>query len=87
MNRHHELTSVLVSGRILSLLVDGTPVSHDLRTLSPLLQNATDEELGEFEVSPSGYGIHWPRIDEDISIDGLLGIIHTPDKLKVRREG
>jgi hypothetical protein len=87
VNRHHELASVVVSGRILSLVVDGLPVSHDLSTLSLLLQRATDEELSEFEVSPSGYGIHWPRIDEDISIDGLLGIAHTPDILRARRTG
>ncbi|MCA1752818.1 MAG: DUF2442 domain-containing protein [Flavobacteriales bacterium] len=23
-------------------------------------------------VSPSGYGVHWPLIDEDISFAGLL---------------
>jgi len=31
-----------------------------------------------FEISPSGYGIHRPFLDEDISIDGLLGIAHFP---------
>jgi hypothetical protein len=31
-------------------------------------------------MSPAGYGIHWPMIDEDISIDGLLGIVRTKDK-------
>ena len=36
------------------------------------------EERNNFEVSPSGYGIHWPLIDEDLSIDGLIGIVHTP---------
>jgi len=30
------------------------------------------------EISPSGYGIYWPLIDEDLSIDGLLGIVHAP---------
>ena len=30
---------------------------------------------------PSGYGIHWPLIDEDLSIDGLLGIVHTPQTI------
>jgi len=25
-----------------------------------------------FEVSPSGYGIHWPELDEDLSIDGMI---------------
>jgi hypothetical protein len=31
-----------------------------------------------FEISSSGYGIHWPLLDEDISVDGLLGIVHAP---------
>jgi hypothetical protein len=87
MNKRHELTSVAVNARMLSLVVDGVPVSRDLSTLSPLLQHATEEELAEFEVSPSGYGIHWPRIDEDISIDGLLGIIHVPDAFKAHKLG
>ena len=26
----------------------------------------------EFEISPSGYGIHWPLIDEHLSVEGLL---------------
>ena len=25
------------------------------------------------ELSPGGYGIHWPLLDEDISIGGLVG--------------
>jgi hypothetical protein len=28
-------------------------------------------------MSPSGYGIHWPLVDEDLSIDGLIGAIHA----------
>ena len=27
-----------------------------------------------FKVSPSGYGIHWPLIDEDLSFNGLIKI-------------
>ena len=29
--------------------------------------------LTKFEISTFGYGIHWPLLDEDMSIDGLLG--------------
>lgn len=36
----------------------------------PLLAKATPEQLEDFEISPGG--IHWPQLDEDISIDGLL---------------
>lgn len=82
MIKHHELTDVRVCGGILSLVVDGRLLSRDLRCLSPVLRRASDEELGDFEVSPSGYGIHWPRIDEDISIDGLLEITHAPDQIR-----
>jgi len=32
-----------------------------------ILVNAKLEAQQEGEISPSGYGIHWPLIDEDIS--------------------
>jgi hypothetical protein len=82
MSKHHKLTNVKVSDGVLSLVVDGSPLSRDLRILSPLLKNASNEDLAAFEISPSGYGIHWPRVDEDISIDGLLGIVHSPENAK-----
>lgn len=82
MNKHHDLANVTVTGGILSLVVDGNPLSKDLRALSPLLKDASDEELAVYEISPSGYGIHWPSVDEDISIDGLLGILHAPENVK-----
>ncbi|HLP45614.1 MAG TPA: DUF2442 domain-containing protein, partial [Candidatus Kapabacteria bacterium] len=36
------------------------------------LLNASPLERNTFEISPSGYGVHWPVIDEDLSIPGLL---------------
>jgi len=36
-----------------------------------------------YEFSPSGYGIHWPLIDEDISMDGLLGIAHIREPRRI----
>jgi Protein of unknown function (DUF2442) len=35
----------------------------------PRLQDATPEQLENFELSP--YGLHWEDLDEDISIAGL----------------
>ncbi|MFZ0132794.1 MAG: DUF2442 domain-containing protein [Desulfobacterales bacterium] len=49
-----------------------------LKEVSPLLEKASEEQKNNFEISPSGYGIHWPLLDEDISIDSLLGIVHAP---------
>ena len=44
----------------------------ELKKISERLANATEEELKQFRLSPSGYGIHWYAIDEDISIPALL---------------
>lgn len=40
---------------------------------SPLLATATAEQRRRAELSPGGYGIHWPLLDEDISVGGLVG--------------
>jgi len=42
------------------------------------LLNASDIERETFKISPFGYGIHWPLLDEDMSIDGLLEPEGTP---------
>ncbi len=36
------------------------------------LRTATPEQLANWEVIGDGEGIHWPDIDEDLSIEGLL---------------
>ena len=79
MGRHHKIEKVTIEKGILSLIVDGSSLQINLADVSGVLANAKKEEQQAFEVSPSGYGIHWPLIDEDISIDGLLGIEHKPN--------
>jgi hypothetical protein len=39
---------------------------------SKRLANATLAERQMAELSPGGYGIHWPLLDEDLSVPGLL---------------
>jgi len=39
---------------------------------SETLAAATTDQRRQAELSPGGYGIHWPLIDEDLSVDGLL---------------
>lgn len=76
MMKYHDVQSVDVRNGMLIMIVDGISISKSLKDISPLLANATVVEQSKFEVSLSGYGIHWPLVDEDISIDGLLGISH-----------
>lgn len=48
--------------------------SWNLKDISTKLYHATESERSIFIISPSGYGIHWPLIDEDLSIKGLMAL-------------
>ena len=36
------------------------------------LADATREQLENYEIAPGGYGVHWPDLDEDLSVRGFL---------------
>lgn len=76
MNKLHEVQNVSFDGGMLHLTADGKKISKKLEEISARLAQASDEARRNFEVSPSGYGIHWPDCDEDLSIDALLGVRH-----------
>ena len=52
-------------------LMDGRTVSVPL-SWYPRLTNATMEERNNWRLIGRGEGIHWPDLDEDISIAGLI---------------
>ena len=74
MTKHHEVSDLYFDGDVMVLTIDSRVRRFRIRDLSSVLLNATSKERNTYEVSPSGYGVHWPLIDEDLSIDGLLGI-------------
>lgn len=76
MDSAHDVKILSFSGPVMSMRVDGKDYEIDLTGQSPLLANATQEQRERVEISPAGYGLHWPDIDEDLSIDGLIGIKH-----------
>jgi hypothetical protein len=39
---------------------------------SKKLASATELQRATMELSPGGYGIHWPLLDEHLSIPGLV---------------
>jgi hypothetical protein len=53
------------------LLVDGRQLSVP-RAFFPRLQKASINELANYELSGGGIGIHWDKLDEDISVPNLL---------------
>ncbi|MEP1447676.1 MAG: DUF2442 domain-containing protein [Paraglaciecola sp.] len=56
-------------------LLDGRTISAPL-VWFPLLSQATPEQLANWELLGDGDGIHWPEIDEDLSVAGLLSGTH-----------
>lgn len=38
----------------------------------PRLRDATNEQRANWRLNGSGIGIHWPDIDEDLSVEGML---------------
>jgi hypothetical protein len=76
MRKLHGIEKVSFDRDKLVLHVDGQVHTFNLSEISKRLANASTVERERFEISPSGYGIHWPLID------GLLGIGHSPRKAK-----
>ena len=52
-------------------LADGRELSVSYAWF-PSLLNASPEERADYRLVGDGIGIHWPRIDEDLSTAGLL---------------
>jgi hypothetical protein len=56
---------------IIADLVDGRTISVSL-AWSWRLSEAEEEQRQRFEILGDGQGIHWPDIDEDISVKSML---------------
>ena len=78
MGMAHEVEILSLDDAVLNLRVDGSVYAVDLARESERLAKATQEQRAQIIVSPSGYGLHGPMVDEDLSIDGLIGVRHTP---------
>lgn len=80
-------TSVSAEPRIRSLSVTDDEITASLsdgRTISvPLawfwrLSQATREERENYRLIGNGEGVHWPDLDEDISVHGMLHGVPAP---------
>ena len=61
----------ITEDEIIGYLADGRTISVPL-VWSWRLTEATPEQRRNFEILGDGQGIHWPDIDEDISVEGML---------------
>lgn len=61
----------LTDDRLIVRIRDGREISTPL-VWFPRLAAATPAQRANWRATGAGYGIHWPDIDEDLSVEGLL---------------
>jgi hypothetical protein len=82
----HTVQALRFIGDIMEVTVDGRTHAFDVAAVSARLAKASPTERNVWKVSPSGYGLHWPLLDEDVAIDGLLRLASVPPAPATRRE-
>ncbi len=66
------IVHVTVTDDMLSVdLEDGRTIAVPIGWY-PRLAHGTPVERANFQISGAGYGIHWPDLDDDIGVEGLL---------------
>jgi hypothetical protein len=75
MKISHVIQDISFDKYHLLLVIDGNEIKIPLAKVSKKLEVATDIERQFYKISPSGYGIHWPLIDEDLSVNALLKLV------------
>jgi hypothetical protein len=61
----------LTKDEIIAHLVDGRVISVPL-AWSWRLSEATPAQRANFRLIGTGQGVHWPEVDEDLSVEGFL---------------
>jgi len=64
-------TVTVTDKAIMAHLTDGRTISVPL-AWSWRLSDASANQRMRWEIIADGHGIHWPDVDEDISLDGML---------------
>lgn len=68
----HNIHSITFDQNFIQLSIDGKVFKISLDKISNKLKSANELQRNFYKISPSGYGIQWPLIDEDLSIDALI---------------
>ncbi|HET6586171.1 MAG TPA: DUF2442 domain-containing protein [Oleiagrimonas sp.] len=67
----HAVGARCTNDELVVSLSDGRVLSVPL-VWFPRLASASPEQLANFELLGEGEGVHWPAVDEDVSVLGLL---------------
>jgi len=77
MDKIYNISDILFDNDYLIIKVDNSIIKVRICDASNKLAKASDFDRNDYKVSPSGYGIHWNRLDEDLSINGLLKLARS----------
>jgi hypothetical protein len=72
MEKAYNISSISFVSDFMVITVNNQTIKLKLTDVSEKLAKASEKERNDFKISPSGYGIHWPLLDEDLSINGML---------------
>ena len=75
MESAYKISEIYFEKENLVLILNDQKYFFKIIEISNKLSKADENERNNFQVSPSGYGIHWPTLDEDLSINGLLSLL------------
>jgi hypothetical protein len=67
----------VTASEVVVSLTDGRTISAPL-VWFPCLLAASAQQRAHWEILGNGEGIHWPEVDEDLSVEGLLRGIGAP---------
>lgn len=73
MDRVYDVKNLKITEKTISFDLLNEPIIVPLsKTGSSVLPKANPKHLQIYELDHNGLGIHWPLLDEDLSIEGLL---------------
>jgi hypothetical protein len=72
--------------RVVVVLNTGVELAFPTR-LAEGLADASPEYLADIEISPSGLGLHWPRLDADLYVPTLLQGVFGSKRWMARQLG
>lgn len=72
IDTRHDVRILETTEESIRMEIDGRVLSIAWADLSRRLATAPQVARESIEISPTGYGLHWPLVDEDLSVDGIL---------------
>jgi Protein of unknown function (DUF2442) len=69
-NQKH-IWKIRFEGDLMIIQGEKKSIQSAIADISQKLMHASSIERNTYEISPSGLGVHWPLIDEDLSFPNL----------------